>query len=82
MIGRCAALMILMTSIANADEPDGRYQALPDGIGFGIWIVDTRTGDVRFCRSPGMAKVSLGPSEDERSPEPEAAPVCYAAELR
>lgn len=52
-------LLLLTLGKAAADEHDGRYIAVPNGSGAGIWVLDSRTGRVKLCYVSGAQRSYL-----------------------
>lgn len=48
-----AFLLVAATVNVQAEDADGRYIAVPNGSGVGIWVVDTKTGKVKLCFASG-----------------------------
>ncbi len=50
MIRYSLIVLALTTLPVAAQETSGRYIAVPDGgADKGIWVVDTQTGEAKFC---------------------------------
>lgn len=47
---RLLPIAVLLAGLpASAQESPGRFVTSPNGDGPGVWIVDTQTGEAKFC---------------------------------
>ena len=49
MIRPMTVALMLAAFPAFAQEGEQRFVATPNGSGVGVWIVDTQTGEAKFC---------------------------------
>lgn len=47
MIGRAVLALLLTTSVSYGQSQQGKYTVVPNTNG--VWIVDTWTGESKFC---------------------------------
>ncbi len=59
------AILLILVALAGCDQmraekssPAGRYQLVADPKQ-GVWRIDTATGKVSFCESPGSSRFAL-----------------------
>ena len=55
MFLRLIIFFCAIATVAPAQDATGRFTAIPNGSGVGIWILDTSTGEAIFCWPIGSA---------------------------